>query len=107
MIQAFSLLTDDDRKDTVKLCEQVYFSEAETNMKNSFIRITAFLLAFLMLPFFAFAEETAVYTLEAKTYPLRRRLLRGAALHIRFRRSVRDFRSQAAGGCTERFLLQY
>ena len=37
-------------------------------MKNTFIRITAFLLAFLMLPLFAFAEEPAAYTLEAKTF---------------------------------------
>jgi len=36
-------------------------------MKNRLIRITAFLLAFLMLPFVAFAEEAAAYTLEAKT----------------------------------------
>ena len=40
-------------------------------MKNGLIRITAFILAFLMLPLFAFAEETASYTLEAKTFPLR------------------------------------
>ena len=40
-------------------------------MKSSFIRITAFFLAFLMIPFFAFAEETAGYTLEAKTFLLR------------------------------------
>lgn len=40
-------------------------------MKNSLIRITAFLLAFLMLPLSAFAEETVSYTLEAKTFPLR------------------------------------
>ncbi len=41
------------------------------NMKNCFIRIMAFLLAFIMLPLFAFAEETASYALEAKTFPLR------------------------------------
>ena len=40
-------------------------------MKNSFIRMTALLLAFLMLPLFTFAEETAVYALEAKAFPLR------------------------------------
>lgn len=40
-------------------------------MKNCYIRITAFLLAFLMLPLCAFAEETAEYTLEAKTFSLR------------------------------------
>ena len=41
------------------------------NMKNCFIRIMTFLLAFIMLPLFAFAEETASYALEAKTFPLR------------------------------------
>ena len=35
-------------------------------MKNSLIRMTAFFLALLMLPLFAFAETTAAYTLEAK-----------------------------------------
>ena len=40
-------------------------------MKNTSLRITAFLLAFLMLPLFAFAEGTAEYTLEAKTFPCR------------------------------------
>ncbi|MBR3430824.1 MAG: hypothetical protein IKG87_12055, partial [Clostridia bacterium] len=48
-------------------------------MKNTFIRITAFLLAFLMLPLFAFAEGTSEYTLEAKTFPFRQCLDDGKA----------------------------
>ena len=45
--------------------------EMETNMKMSLFRIAAFLLACLMLPLFAFAEGTAVYALETRTFPLR------------------------------------
>lgn len=40
-------------------------------MKSSFIRVAAFLLAFLTLPLFSFAEEPPEYTLEAKIFPCR------------------------------------